>query len=201
MTNLSLIVLTIGSLLSGLFTITSKNPVISILFLISVFVQAAIYLILTGVNFIGLAYIIIYVGAIAVLFLFVIMMLNINLSEILETDNQYTKNLPLAIAIGFLFIYNFSNILSFQFFSDLNIQENSYLLFLKSNDLWENLNFNSNILSNLSLHSDLQLIDITQIKILGYILYTYSSVLLIALGIILLLSMFATIIISKNENN
>ena len=201
MTNLSLIVLTIGSLLSGIFTITSKNPVISILFLISVFVQAAIYLILTGVNFIGLAYIIIYVGAIAVLFLFVIMMLNINLSEILETDNQYTKNLPLAIAIGFLFIYNFSNILSFQFFSDLNIQENSYLLFLKSNDLWENLNFNSNILSNLSLHSDLQLIDITQIKILGYILYTYSSVLLIALGIILLLSMFATIIISKNENN
>ena len=201
MTNLSLIVLTIGSLLSGLFTITSKNPVISILFLISVFVQAAIYLILTGVNFIGLAYIIIYVGAIAVLFLFVIMMLNINLSEILETDNQYTKNLPLAIAIGFLFIYNFSNILSFQFFSDLNIQENSYLLFLKSNDLWENLNFNSNILSNLSLHSDLQLIDITQIKILGYILYTYSSILLIALGIILLLSMFATIIISKNDSN
>ncbi|QCB16415.1 NADH dehydrogenase subunit 6 (mitochondrion) [Armillaria borealis] len=201
MTNLSLIILTFGSLLSGVFTITSKNPVISILFLISVFVQAAIYLILTGVNFIGLAYIIIYVGAIAVLFLFVIMMLNINLSEILETDNQYTKNLPLAIAIGFLFIYNFSNILSFQFFSDLNIQENSYLLFLKSNDLWENLNFNSNILSNLSLHSDLQLIDITQIKILGYILYTYSSVLLIALGIILLLSMFATIIISKNENN
>lgn len=201
MTNLSLIILTFGSLLSGVFTITSKNPVISILFLISVFVQAAIYLILTGVNFIGLAYIIIYVGAIAVLFLFVIMMLNINLSEILETDNQYTKNLPLAIAIGFLFIYNFSNILSFQFFSDLNIQENSYLLFLKSNDLWENLNFNSNFLSNLSLHSDLQLIDITQIKILGYILYTYSSVLLIALGIILLLSMFATIIISKNENN
>ena len=201
MTNLSLIILTFGSLLSGVFTITSKNPVISILFLISVFVQAAIYLILTGVNFIGLAYIIIYVGAIAVLFLFVIMMLNINLSEILETDNQYTKNLPLAIAIGFLFIYNFSNILSFQFFSDLNIQENSYLLFLKSNDLWENLNFNSNILSNLSLHSDLQLIDITQIKILGYILYTYSSVLLIALGIILLLSMFATIIISKNDSN
>lgn len=201
MTNLSLIILTFGSLLSGVFTITSKNPVISILFLISVFVQAAIYLILTGVNFIGLAYIIIYVGAIAVLFLFVIMMLNINLSEILETDNQYTKNLPLAIAIGFLFIYNFSNILSFQFFSDLNIQENSYLLFLKSNDLWENLNFNSNILSNLSLHSDLQLIDITQIKILGYILYTYSSILLIALGIILLLSMFATIIISKNDSN
>ena len=201
MTNLSLIILTFGSLLSGVFTITSKNPVISILFLISVFVQAAIYLILTGVNFIGLAYIIIYVGAIAVLFLFVIMMLNINLSEILETDNQYTKNLPLAIAIGFIFIYNFSNILSFQFFSDLNLQENSYLLFLKSNDLWESLTLNSNILSNLSLHSDLQLIDITQIKILGYILYTYSSVLLIALGIILLLSMFATIIISKNENN
>ena len=44
-------------------------------------------------------------GAIAVLFLFVIMMLNIKLTDILETGSRYTKNLPLALAIGSLFIY------------------------------------------------------------------------------------------------
>lgn len=193
MKNISLILLMCGTLISGLFTITSSNPVVSLIFLISVFVNASIYLIITGVNFIGLAYIIIYVGAIAVLFLFVIMMLNIKLSEIVETEKQYTKNIPLALAIGFIFIYTLSNILVFEFFSDLNLQENTSLIFIKTSELLELFS-----LSNTSIQSDLQLIDITQIKILGYIIYTYSSILLIALGIILLLAMFATILISIN---
>ena len=50
--------------------------VISVLFLISVFVNSAIYLMFTGINFIGISYIIVYVGAIAILFLFILMMIN-----------------------------------------------------------------------------------------------------------------------------
>jgi len=100
MTTLFINILAFGTLLSSVFSITSKNPVISVIFLISTFVQAALYLILIGINFVGISYIVIYVGAIAVLFLFVIMMINIKLTDILETGNQYTKNLPLAIAIG-----------------------------------------------------------------------------------------------------
>ena len=64
--------LAFGSLLSSILTITAKNPVISVVFLIGTFVLSAGYLILIGINFIGISYIIVYVGAIAVLFLFVI---------------------------------------------------------------------------------------------------------------------------------
>src|ERR1700712_3175134 len=95
----------LGAILSSLLVITSKNPVISVLFLISVFVNSAVYLILLGVSFVGISYVIIYVGAIAILFLFILMMINIKLTDILEVGREYTKNLPLALSIGFVFLY------------------------------------------------------------------------------------------------
>lgn len=104
--------LTFGLLIASIFSITSKNPVISVIFLITTFVIAAAYLILLGINFIGISYIVIYVGAIAVLFLFVIMMINIKLTDILETGSNYTKNLPLAIVIITLFLSILTAILS-----------------------------------------------------------------------------------------
>jgi NADH-ubiquinone oxidoreductase chain 6 len=115
MKNLLIDILAFATLLSAVLVITSKNPVISILFLIFTFVNAAGYLILTGMVFIGISYIIIYVGAIAVLFLFIIMMINIKLTDILETGSQYTKNLPLAIAIGSLFFYTIFTVMPFTF--------------------------------------------------------------------------------------
>ena len=107
--------LAFATLLSSVLVITSKNPVISVIFLISVFVNAAGYLIVLGLGFIGISYIIVYIGAIAVLFLFVIMMINIKLTDILETGSQYTKNIPLALGIGSLFIYEIFTILPFSF--------------------------------------------------------------------------------------
>src|SRR5215813_6907200 len=126
MTNFFINILAFITLLSSVFTITSKNPVISVIFLISTFVSGAGYLILIGINFIGISYIIVYVGAIAVLFLFVIMMINIKLTDILEIGSQYTKNLPLAIAIGSIFIfiifsiipYNYNNVPAISIFLD-----------------------------------------------------------------------------------
>ena len=103
--------LAFGAVLSGVLVITSKNPVISVLFLISVFVNAAGYLLLLGVGFVGISYLIVYVGAIAILFLFVVMMINIKLVDILEVGNEYTKNLPLALVIGSLFIYELFSII------------------------------------------------------------------------------------------
>ena len=108
-------ILAFTTLFSGLLVITSKNPVISVVFLISVFLNAAGYLILTGIHFLGISYIIVYVGAITVLFLFVIMMININLEDIQELGSQYSKNLPLALSIAFLFIYEFFTIMPFTF--------------------------------------------------------------------------------------
>src|SRR6201996_2835224 len=115
MKNILIDILAFGTLLSSVLVITSKNPVIAVIFLISVFVNAAGYLILLGIGFVGISYIIVYVGAIAVLFLFVIMMINIKLTDILETGTQYTKNLPLAIAIGSLFIFIIFTIIPFNF--------------------------------------------------------------------------------------
>src|ERR1700753_1780630 len=115
MKNILIDILAFGTLLSSVLVITSKNTVIAVIFLISVFVYAAGYLILLGVGFIGISYIIVYVGAITVLFLFVIMMINIKYTDILETGSQYTKNLPLAIAIGSLFIFIIFQIIPFNF--------------------------------------------------------------------------------------
>ena len=102
--------LAFGAIISSILVITAKNPIIAVLFLIAVFVNAAGYLILLGIGFVGLAYLIVYVGAITVLFLFVIMLLNIRLSEIIETSTNFTKNLPLALIIGLLFIYELCRI-------------------------------------------------------------------------------------------
>ena len=199
MTTLFINILAFGILLSSIFSITSKNPVISVIFLISTFVQAAGYLILIGINYIGISYIVIYVGAIAVLFLFVIMMINIKLTDILDTGYNYTKNLPLAILIVTLFIFLIFQTLPFSFNNialPFNFLGGEYSLI--SNQVF---NFSEiTTLINKS-QSDILLTQFEQIQVLGHNLYTYGAILLIELSIILLLAMLATIIISKNNKN
>jgi NADH-ubiquinone oxidoreductase chain 6 len=215
MTTIFVNMLAFATLLSSVFSITSKNPVISVIFLISTFVSGAGYLMLIGIHFVGISYIIVYVGAIAVLFLFVIMMINIKLTDITETGSQYTKNLPLAIAIGSLFIFiifsiipfNFNNVPAISIFLDKITYLNT-ILSGSSNSLTNNWSaaavvsfdlINSIVINNQS--SDVIITDFQQIESLGYSLYTYGAVLLITLSVILLLAMFATIVISKINNN
>ena len=221
MTNFFINLLALGTLISSVTAITSKNPVISVIHLIATFVQAAVFLILIGINFVGISYIVVYVGAIAVLFLFVIMMINIKLTDILETGVDYSKNLPLAIAIVFLSIlifytilqYNLNNIPAFSIilykithlntlFNDLSFNNIMASAFQLSNQTVE---FLFKILNEESLSSafnaDVLITTFEQIEILGHSLYTYGAILLIILSIILLLAMFATIIISKSNKN
>ena len=129
--------LAFGTLISSVTAITSKNPVISVIHLIATFVQAAGFLILIGINFVGISYIVVYVGAIAVLFLFVIMMINIKLSDILETGVDYSKNLPLAIAIIFLSLLIFYTILQYNLnnIPAFSILFNSFGAFLQGSNL------------------------------------------------------------------
>nr|YP_009630854.1 NADH dehydrogenase subunit 6 [Hypsizygus marmoreus]QBZ73687.1 NADH dehydrogenase subunit 6 [Hypsizygus marmoreus]QKJ80194.1 NADH dehydrogenase subunit 6 [Hypsizygus marmoreus] len=205
MTTLFINILAFGTLLSSVFSITSKNPVISVIFLISTFVQAAVYLIFIGINFVGISYIVIYVGAIAVLFLFVIMMINIKLTDILETGNQYTKNLPLAIAIGSLFIFIIFTIIPFNFNNvpalSVLLDKITYLNSILSDSKIVSINLINSIVNNyfLSSLSDVIITEFQQIEVLGHGLYTYGAVLLITLSVILLLAMFATIIISRSN--
>jgi NADH-ubiquinone oxidoreductase chain 6 len=87
----------------GIYTIISKNPIVSVLFLIGLFVAIACYLIFIGIDFIGISYLLVYVGAVSILFLFILMLINIRVSELLSENNNY---LPLSIlsVLPFFFI-------------------------------------------------------------------------------------------------
>ncbi|TIC12152.1 hypothetical protein E3Q13_04262 [Wallemia mellicola] len=141
------------AMISGVMVITSKSPVSSVLFLVSVFVNSACYLVILGVGFIGLSYLIVYVGAIAILFLFVIMMLNLRLVELVEVGKSYTKNLPLG------YYTNIQNVFLSGDFDGLN-NETVYQT------------FNLNGLDN-------EIVSFTHIQAIGQGLYTYGSIWLI----------------------
>ena len=84
-------------LMSALFVISARNPVYSVLFLILAFFNAAGLFVLLGAEFVAMILVIVYVGAVAVLFLFVVMMLDINFSELRKGAMQYV---PLGLVLG-----------------------------------------------------------------------------------------------------
>ena len=90
------------ALIASIMVINAKNPVHSVLFLILVFCNSAGLFILLGVEFLAITFIIVYVGAIAILFLFVVMMLNIKLVELNENMLRY---LPIGALIGLIFLF------------------------------------------------------------------------------------------------
>lgn len=181
--------LAFGSILSGILVIISRNPIISVLFLIAVFVNVACYLILLGINFIGLTYLMIYVGAIAILFLFVVIMLNIKLVELQDLTEDYSNPYPLAFALGTLFVISLSIINLNLSKLDLSINFDKLNLFLfKSNDL--------NTLFVSHNNWDNVLVQLDQINSVGQVLYTSHALFLIIASIILLLAMVGPIILS-----
>jgi len=201
MENILLNVLALGTLLSSLLVISSSNPVIAVIFLISVFFNAAGYLILLGVGFIGISYILLYVGAITVLFLFVIMMINIKLSDIVETGSEYTKNYPLALAIGILFIYEINNILPFSI-SDVALITalTDFINYINNLFLYQDHYSLINILNTFNPSiADISITSFLQIEAIGHGLYTYGAALLIVCSIILLLAMTAPIFLSRKS--
>ena len=217
MNNLLLDLLSFGAILSSILVITSKNPVVAVIFLISLFINTAGYLILLGIGFIGISYIIIYIGAISVLFLFIIMMINIRLLDILEIGNEYTKNLPLALLVGTLFVYEIFNVLPFTinnvFILDLPLEILNFFnaLILEKNldnterltnlsDLFMALDPRARVIEIQSGNTDIDniLSSFSQIEVVGQGLYTYGAMLLLLSSVILLLSMVSAIFLSKN---
>ncbi len=87
----------LSCIIGGLFTVTARNPVHSVLWLILSFLSAAGLFVLLGAEFVAMLLIIVYVGAVAVLFLFVVMMLDVDFAEL---KAEMTKYLPLSLMIG-----------------------------------------------------------------------------------------------------
>lgn len=89
-------------LASAFMVVISKNPVYSVLFLILAFFNAAGLFILIGAEFLAMLLVVVYVGAVAVLFLFVVMMLDINFAEMRAGFQKY---LPLGLIVGGILVF------------------------------------------------------------------------------------------------
>ncbi|MEZ5756983.1 MAG: NADH-quinone oxidoreductase subunit J [Emcibacteraceae bacterium] len=94
---------------SAVMVVFSKNPVHSVLFLILAFFNAAGLFVLLGAEFVAMILVIVYVGAVAVMFLFVVMMLDINFTELRKGVQEY---LPIGLLIGFILLAEMAAIAS-----------------------------------------------------------------------------------------
>lgn len=94
----------ISLITGGLFTVVSRNPVHSVLWLILSFLSAAGLFVLLGAEFVAMLLIIVYVGAVAVLFLFVVMMLDVDFAEL---KAEMAKYMPLALLIALVILMQF----------------------------------------------------------------------------------------------
>jgi len=189
------------SILLGILTISSRNPVVSVLFLIGLFVNVAGLLILVGYNFLGLAYILVYVGAVSILFLFILMLINIRVSELFNDTNN---DLPLAGLTIIIFYYIIAQVLP------LNFTENSIVSYLSNsysdiynvqldNELFNIVDLKQQIGYASSKGWDNSLIEPTHIASIGNIMYTSYSMWLIVTSIILLLGMVGAIVITIKQ--
>ncbi len=95
----------ISAVIGGLFTVVSKNPVHSVLWLILAFLSSAGLFVLLGAEFVAMLLVIVYVGAVAVLFMFVVMMIDVDFAEL---RGQMAKYVPIALLIGVVLLLELS---------------------------------------------------------------------------------------------
>src|SRR3970282_285590 len=98
-------------LLSGLAVITARNPVHGALFLVLSFFTAAALWLLLQAEFLAIALVVVYVGAVMVLFLFVVMMLDINIERVRQ---GFWRNLPLALVVGVIMVWEMIAVVAYR---------------------------------------------------------------------------------------
>ena len=180
----SLTIISLICISCGITVIVSKNPIISVLFLIMLFVSIAGYLFMLGLNFIGLSYLLVYVGAVSILFLFILMLINVRVSE-LVTENY--NSVPLA---GLVTVLVAVNVFSPDFENIFNISIKTYVA---------NEGYSNNILTAISPCWDQKLAETSHITTIGNILYTSYPMWLVLTSIILLLAMVGSILITIKQ--
>ena len=198
-----LIYISFVAILCGIFVIISKNPIVSVLFLIGLFLSISSYLMMLGINFIGLSYLLVYVGAVSILFLFILMLINVRISE-LVTDTS--NSIPLAIIIGIFFNSTVYDILPLKGDSfNNNIQSINFSNFFDVNNFRNYLkeifskNFSKDSEEILFVSSQMwegNSAETSHITTIGNILYTSYPMWLIITSIILLLAMVGAIVIT-----
>jgi NADH-quinone oxidoreductase subunit J len=164
------------ALFSAIMVISARNPVHSVLFLILVFCNSAGLLILLEAEFLALIFIVVYVGAIAVLFLFVVMMLNVKITEIQDEVLQY---LPIGGLIGIVFLLEIFLIIEGDFVSLINPNQDN------------------------TVYIDwfAQIDSISNIQTLGNVLYTDYVLFFLLAGVILLIAMVGAIVLTMSTRS
>ena len=166
MTTFLFSIVSIIIIISSLLVIISKNPIHSVLFLILVFFNTSILFLFSNAEFLAMVVLIVYIGAVAVLFLFVIMMLDINITKLRQTFLNY---LPIGLFVGFIILLELFYVVS-----------QSRLDFAQTSSIDNNISG--------------QILDNT--KIIGNILYTDYFLLFQISGIILLVAMIGAIFLT-----
>lgn len=159
----------------GIMVIGAKNPIHSVLFLILVFCNATGLLILLEAEFLAMIFLVVYIGAIAVLFLFVVMMLNIRLVEFNENLLHY---LPIGGLIGIIFLLEVFLIIDRELIPlfNLNVSDSSQIV------TWVN-----------------QVDSMTNIETIGQLIYTHYFYLFLIASLILLVSMIGAIVLTMHQ--
>lgn len=195
-------ILSFLSLGASIVVITTKNPIQSLMSLIGLFGFIAVYLILCGLTFIGFSYLIVYIGAVSILFLFILMLINIRSSE-LQSNNS--NSIPLALFIVLLINYVVFQVLpySIAILNNYNNKvNNSIYLDLNNNKQFLSLDY-SNLIRFVSSNSwDGNINETSHISAIGNILYTSYNIWLLMASFILLLAMVGAIVITiDNKKN
>lgn len=191
-------ILSLIAILCGIIVIVSKNPIVSVLFLIGLFLSIASYLMILGLSFLGLSYLLVYVGAVSILFLFILMLINVRISELLSNTSN---SIPLAILITVSFNYPVNEIFPFSIASF-----NHYIVDTLKSTL-NNIGSNNISIDNNKIYLvtsqiwDGNLAETSHITSIGNIMYTSYSIWLILTSIILLLAMVGAIVITIKQRN
>ena len=161
-------------LISSFMVITAQNAIYSVLFLVLSFLAAASLLFLLKCEFLSLIFILIYVGAIAILFLFVVMMLDLKMSNKKETTLKY---FPFGFIIGTVFLTEIVLVIGETF---------------KSNP------YKDSVLSNFYINWFDKIDVFTEIQAIGQVVYTQYVLQFLVAGNVLLLATLAAVVLTMN---
>jgi NADH-quinone oxidoreductase subunit J len=172
MEGLTLFLFQTTALFSLIFLVNLRNPVHSVFLLILVFANIGAILLFLQIEFLALVYIIVYLGAIAVLFLFAVMMLNIKLPLLSDKNYDYA---PLGIIITFIIATELSYVLNCSF-SELFYNESSYTIFIN-------------------------LINTDAMGQLGLVLFLFLTMPFLMVGLVLLVALIGAIILTITDTH
>ncbi|MFC7050553.1 NADH-quinone oxidoreductase subunit J [Emcibacter nanhaiensis] len=158
------------TVISGLMVVSSRNPVHSVLFLILAFFNSAALFLLLGAEFLAMILVIVYVGAVAVLFLFVVMMLDIDFAELRKGAQAY---FPIGALIGLILLV------------ELALVAGSWHL--------------SGEMSTVIAAKTPEVTEVTNTQALGQLIYTDYAFLFQMAGMVLLVAMIGAIVLTHRQ--